>query len=110
MTDTKIIYIQDDHSIDVDVQFCYSEHMSMIDRWAASVLGEDPDAFHCGWERDHPEIAWGVRNLDTSELKLNDFIGICETLGYTVKRVRNTLTSGDEFKDSCIKMYPDDFK
>jgi hypothetical protein len=110
MTDTKIIYIQDDHTIDVGVQFCYSEHMSMIDRWAASLLGEDPDAFHCGWERDHPEIAWGVRNLDTSELKLNDFIGMCNTLGYVVKRVKNEVLRGDDFKTSCLEAYPEDFK
>lgn len=106
----KIIYIQDDRTEEVDVQFCYSEHMGMIDRWAASVLGQDPEAFNGHWERDHPESAWGVRNLDTSELKLSDFIDMCETLEYTVKRVRNTLTSGDEFKSSCIKMYPKDFQ
>lgn len=111
MTDTKIIYIQDDCRVDIDVQFCYSKDMQMIDNWIDTAYGDEQKyVFKSDWERDHPEIAWGVRNLDTSELKLNDFIGMCNTLGYVVKRVKNEVVRGDDFKTSCLEAYPEDFK
>lgn len=106
----KIIYIQDDRSYGVHVQFCYSQDMQMLDRWATSVYGEYNETFHNTWEREYPDSAMGVRNLRTSDLKLEDFISMCETLGYTVKRVINQLFKGDSFKESCIKMYPEDFQ
>ena len=111
MTNTKIIYIQDDCNANVEVQFCYSKDMEMIDNWIDTVYGdEQEDVFHSNWERDHPETTVGVRNLNTTELSVDDFISMCNTLDYVVKRVKNEITKGDSFKASCLKAYPEDFK
>lgn len=111
MTDTKIIYIQDDRSFNVEVQFYYSKDMQMIDNWIDATYGDDQeDVFHSNWECDHPETSTGVRNLQTTELKVDDFISMCNTLDYVVKRVKNEVIKGDCFKVSCSEAYPEDFK
>lgn len=105
----KIIYIQDDRTAGTVVQFCYSEDMEMLDRWIESSYGEGVEVFHSRWESVGVRCN-GIRNLKTRVVPLLDFISMCETLGYIVKRVCNELTRGNEFKDSCIKMYPEDFQ
>ena len=105
MTNTKVIYIQDDRTSGTTVQFCYSEDMQMIDNWMDAVYGEDRgEVFHGHWEQNHPTKAKGVRNLQTAKLNIEEFIGMCNTLEYTVIRVRNKLHWGDEFKNSCLRL------
>lgn len=110
MTDTKIIYIQDDHSIGVEVQFCYSKDMQMIDNWFDAAYGENHEkVFNKHWEQG-PSKVIGIRNLNTTELSVEDFISMCNTLDYVVKRIKNEVTKGDSFKVSCSEAYPEDFK
>lgn len=105
----KIIYIQDDRTAGTVVQFCYSEDMEMLDRWIESSYGEGVEVFHSRWESIGVGCN-GIRNLKTSVVPLLDFISMCETLGYIVKRVKNDLYKGDQYKISCMEMYPEDFR
>jgi hypothetical protein len=111
MTDTKIIYIQDDRRDCTTIQFCYSEDMQPIDNWIEAVYGEDKeDVFHDHWQQLTPITFTGIRNLETTKLSVDDFICMCNTLDYVVKRVKNELTNGGGFKISCLEAYPWDFK
>lgn len=105
----KIIYIQDDCTVGTAIQFCLSKDMEMLDRWVESLYGSCAEVFHDRWETYGKGLT-GIRNLKISAIPLPDFISMCETLGYTVKRVKNELYKGDSFMASCIEMYPEDFQ
>ena len=110
MTDTKIIYIQDDRRFNVEVQFCYSKDMQMIDNWIDATYGDKQEyVFNKGWEQGLSKVI-GIRNLRVTELSVDDFISMCNTLGYVVKRVKNEVVLSGDFKVSCLKAYPEDFK
>ena len=110
MIDTKIIYIQDDRSSGTAVQFCYSKDMQMIDNWFDAAYGENHEkVFNKRWEQG-PSKVIGIRNLNTTGLSVEDFISMCNTLDYVVKRIKNEVTKGNDFKASCLKAYPEDFR
>lgn len=109
MTNTKVIYIQDDRREETEVQFCYSKDMQAIDNFIYTTYGEVDTLFSRHWEQKYPDKGKGIRNLRITRLDVDEFISMCNLLGYTVKRVNNEITSGINFKSSCLQSYPEDF-